>query len=368
MFYHKPIPIFEANFFLADLAQGFPDRDVIKKQMICGGKAGKELSKYYDILVELQTRLESSVEADRADIDALYQPISKHGSENVKFEANFLANCFALIHNGNGAFDCLDDEESFRIIRDSARDLPCGIYNMVREGREFITADNSPNLLEIIRLIKDSDYSPSSKLILIDAAMEPEKYAEKLINMLAPVVAEFRKCEKLYAPLLEQYEETIGQLKSEKDTIGYFFHNTFENMKEYSVIPLILLPVECVVGINCPTNDKVKCHLGALAYFVRQNFFLSTATTEVTKIMEALANKNRIRIIEELAGGRKFGRELADKLHLTAGSISQNISQLANAGLVQMESVGMRMYYAIDYKGVERFLNLINQLFYAKDK
>lgn len=366
MFYHKPIPIFEANFFLADLAQSFPDRNVIKKQIICGGEAGKELSKYYDILVELQTRLESSVEADRADIDALYQPISKQGSENVQVEASFLANCFALMNSG--AFDCLDDEESFKIIRDGAQALPCGIYNMIKEGEEFITADDSPSLLEIIRLIKDSDYSPSSKLTLIDAAMEPEKYAEKLINLLAPVAAEFRKCEKLYVPLLEQYEETIGQLKSEKDVIGYFFHNTFENMKDYSVFPLILLPIKCVVGVNHPINDEAKCYLGSLAYFARQKFLFSTATTEVTKIMEALANKNRIRIIEELAGGRKFGRELADKLHLTTGSISQNISLLTSAGLVQMESVGTRMYYAIDYKGVERFLNLINQLFYAKDK
>lgn len=366
MFYHKPIPIFEANFFLADLAQNFPDREVIKKQIICGGEAGKALSKYYDILAELQTRLESSIEADRADIDALYQPISKHGSENVHVEANFLANCFALINHRT--FDCLDDEESFRIIRDSAQDLPRGIYNMIREGEEFITADHSPSLLEIIRLIKDSDYSHSSKLTLIDAAMEPEKYAEKLVNMLAPVAAEFRKCEKIYAPLLEQYEETIGQLKSEKNTIGYFFHNTFENMKDYSVFPLILLPIKCVVGVNRPMNDEAKCHLGVLAYFARQNFLFSTATMEITKIMEALANKNRIRIIEELAGGRKFGRELADKLHLTTGSISQNISLLTSAGLVQMESVGTRMYYVIDYKGVERFLSLMKQLFYAKDK
>lgn len=366
MFYHKPIPIFEANLFLADLAQSFPDREVIKKQIICGGEAGSELSKYYDILVELQTRLESSVEADREDIDALYQPISKHGSENAHVEASFLANCFALINKK--AFTCMDEDESFGIIRESAQELPVGIYNMVREDEEFITDDKSPSLMEIIRAIKDSDYSPSSKLTLIDAAIEPEKYAEKLINMLIPVVAEFRKCEKLYAPLLEQYEETIKQLKSEKDTIGYFFHNTFENMKDYSVFPFIMLPIKCVVGINRPMSDEAECYLGALAYFARQNFFFSVATTEVTKIMEALANKNRVRIIEELAGGRKFGRELADKLHLTTGSISQNISQLTSVGLVQMESVGTRMYYTIDYKGVERFLTLLNQLFYTKDQ
>lgn len=366
MFYHKPIPIFEANFFLADLAQSFPDREVIKKQIICGGEAGKKLSKYYDILVELQTRLESSVEADRADIDALYQPISKHGSEKVNVEANFLANCFAMIDFNT--FTCEDDEESFKIIRDCAKELPYGIYNMIREDEEFTTSENSLGILEIIRTIKDSDYSPSSKLTLIDAAMEPEKYAEKLIKMLAPVAAEFRKCEKLYAPLLERYEEAIEQLKSEKATIGYFFHSTFENMKDYSVFPLISLPVKSVVGVNRPMNDEMKCHLGVLAYFLRQNFLLSTATTEVTKIIEALANKNRIRIIEELAGGRKFGRELADKLHLTTGSISQNISLLTSAGLVQMESVGTRMYYVIDYKGVERFLSLMKQLFYAKDK
>lgn len=366
MFYHKPIPIFEANFFLADLAQSFPDRKVIEKQIISGGEAGSELSKYYDILVELQNRLESSVKADRADIDVLYQPISKHGSENNYVEADFLANCFALINYRT--FTCLDDEESFKIIRESAQELPNGIYSMIKEDEEFVTADNPPNLLEIIRAIKDSDYSPSSKIALIDAAMEPEKYAEKLINMLAPVAAEFRRCEKIYAPLLAKYEEAIGELKSEKDTVSYFFHNTFENMKDYSVFPLIMLPIESVVGINRPINDKAECHLGALGYFVKQKFLFSSAAAEVTKIMESLANKNRIRIIEELAGGRKFGRELADKLNLTTGSISQNISLLTSAGLVQMESVGTRMYYTIDYDGIERFLNLLNQLFYAKDQ
>lgn len=366
MFYHKPIPIFEANFFLADLAQSFPDREVIKKQIICGGEAGSELSKYYDILVEIQTRLEASVEADRADIDTLYKPISKNESEGARVGASFLANCFALIDNR--VFTCLDDEESFKIIRESAKELPVGIYNMIKEDEEFITDDQSPSLMEIIRAIKDSDYSPSSKITLIDAAMEPEKYAEKLINMLAPVAVEFRKCEKLYSPLLAKYEETIGQLKTEKDAVGYLFHNTFENMKDYSVYPLIMLPIECVVGINRPMSDEAECHLGALAYFARQNFLFSTAATEVTKILEVLANKNRVRIIEELAGGRKFGRELADKLQLTTGSISQNISLLTSAGLVQMESVGTRMYYTIDHKGVERFLNLLNQLFYTKDQ
>ncbi len=365
MIYNKPIPIFEANFFLADLAAGFPDREVIRKWSVGTGETGKRLTEYYDIIIELENRLSETVCLVNDDLIALYEPMGKDEGGERQVETNFLANCFALCDHR--AFACIDENESFRIIRDCAAELPRAIYNMLMKfsGIEFSKYE-PVDTLAVVRAIKASDYSSSSKLNLIYAAMEPETYAEKLISLLTPVIAEFRKCAELYAPLLKLYEETLASFKSEMELIRYFWRTNFDFVEEIDIHPLIMLPIKSIMGIDTPFDNKGDVFIGALAYFTRKNIVYSARENELEATLDALSNKNRIKIIDELSHGERFGRELAEKLQVTTGSISRSMNMLISAGLVKMAGLGSRAYYSIDYRGVERLMQLLNQLFYDK--
>ncbi len=331
------------------------------------GEAGKRLLKYYDIIMEIDRRLSEAVDLKSEDFAALYEPIGKMEENDGQITPEFLANYFVLCDNR--IFNCYDENESFELIRGCASKLPNKIYEMIDEsGYQERVKDDHADILDVINAIRASDYSPTAKLNLIDAVMEPEVCAEKLIALLSPVITEFRKCEELYEPLLELYEETLSCFKDERELASYFWIGNFEYFKGVNIYPLIVLAEKSIMGTNKQFEAMGECFIGALAYFKRKNFTYSTRENELGMILNALSNKNRIRIIEELSEGERFGRELAEKLQVTTGSISQSINMLVSAGIVKMAGVGSRTYYSIDYDGVERFIQLLTQLFYNNRK
>ncbi len=321
-------------------------------------------SRYDDIVLDI-SRILKNAAADKSEINALYAPLrDRSGADKDAMSRHTIANCFII--NENCAFKHYDENITFDIIQKNAESAPSAIYQMLfSEYKELDKADGI-ELAALIKLIMQSDYSDQAKLSLIDAAADPMKYAEKLIELLKPVTQAFRKCEALYAPLLDRYEEMLAEFADENSIIQYFWHSSFADVQNFDIYPMIMMPLTCTVEINYPADSRGSGFIGAIAYQFIKMLNNRDIESEVLVFMDALANLNRLKIVKELSDGRKFGRELADELHLTTGSISQSLTQLVRAGLVKIEDVGSRGYCSIDYTGVNRLVRLIEEIFGAR--
>ncbi|MBX9592000.1 MAG: metalloregulator ArsR/SmtB family transcription factor [Hyphomonadaceae bacterium] len=73
---------------------------------------------------------------------------------------------------------------------------------------------------------------------------------------------------------------------------------------------------------------------------------------ETRDVFEALADSNRRRALELLAGGEKSVQDLADHFPMSLAAVSQHLQVLHSAGIVKRREAGRRRYYAIDPSGV----------------
>ncbi len=83
-------------------------------------------------------------------------------------------------------------------------------------------------------------------------------------------------------------------------------------------------------------------------------------TLEPDESLEKALGAGRARVLEVLATPSNTG-ELARKLHITAGAVSQHLSRLNQAGLVEPHRNGKRVYYHLTYRG-EQLLNLFERI------
>jgi ArsR family transcriptional regulator len=81
------------------------------------------------------------------------------------------------------------------------------------------------------------------------------------------------------------------------------------------------------------------------------NPFDSDAAAEVDKVLKALSEPNRLRILAELMSGDSCNCELADQLALPANLLSHHLRVLSEAGLVNTRRDridGRWVYYSVD--------------------
>ncbi len=83
-------------------------------------------------------------------------------------------------------------------------------------------------------------------------------------------------------------------------------------------------------------------------------------TLEPDESLEKALGAGRARVLEVLATPSNTG-ELARKLHITAGAVSQHLSRLNQAGLVEPHRNGKRVYYHLTNRG-EQLLNLFERI------
>jgi len=65
-------------------------------------------------------------------------------------------------------------------------------------------------------------------------------------------------------------------------------------------------------------------------------------------IFRTLADANRRRLLELLAGGPRSGTELAASLVLSRSAVSQHLKILREAGLVKVRKAGRQHHYRLD--------------------
>ena len=70
-------------------------------------------------------------------------------------------------------------------------------------------------------------------------------------------------------------------------------------------------------------------------------------------VLEAVADKSRRQILEQLSRGPAAVGELADRLPVSRPAVSQHLRVLLDAGLVRFEPLGTKNVYSLDRAGFD---------------
>ena len=83
------------------------------------------------------------------------------------------------------------------------------------------------------------------------------------------------------------------------------------------------------------------------------------ALDEVAAFFQALAEPNRLRLLNLLRGGEQRVGDLAEQTGLTTANVSRHLSLLQQRGLVLREGRGTSVYYRIADAGIYELCDLV---------
>ncbi|GEQ50451.1 ArsR/SmtB family transcription factor [Tetragenococcus koreensis] len=83
----------------------------------------------------------------------------------------------------------------------------------------------------------------------------------------------------------------------------------------------------------------------------------------LSKIMKAIADPNRLQILDMISTGEKCACDILDDFEFTQPTLSHHMKVLIEAGIVTARKEGKWHYYSLVTENVEEFQKLTNQIF-----
>ncbi len=80
------------------------------------------------------------------------------------------------------------------------------------------------------------------------------------------------------------------------------------------------------------------------------------------KILKALAHQTRLYIVEELAKGEKCVCEFVEEVGADFSTVSKHLSLLKEAGIVQVDKRGQKVFYSLKVPCIINFLDCIEAI------
>ncbi len=79
------------------------------------------------------------------------------------------------------------------------------------------------------------------------------------------------------------------------------------------------------------------------------------------RLVKALADENRLAILELLQSGEKCGCVLLEELHITQPTLSHHMKILCDAGIVDSCKDGKWMHYSISLEGCQMLIDMVRR-------
>lgn len=91
-------------------------------------------------------------------------------------------------------------------------------------------------------------------------------------------------------------------------------------------------------------------------------------TTEVAKICKALADGNRLQIVQMLTEGEKCACKILEAFNITQPTLSHHMKILSDCELVLTRKEGKWSYYSLNCKTLTEYREFIGKLVCTNDK
>lgn len=84
--------------------------------------------------------------------------------------------------------------------------------------------------------------------------------------------------------------------------------------------------------------------------------------TDTAKVLKAIAEPKRLRIVDMLSCGELCGCEILEAFHITQPTLSHDMKVLTEAGIVNDRREGKSIYYSLDKDALDSFLATLTRI------
>ena len=86
---------------------------------------------------------------------------------------------------------------------------------------------------------------------------------------------------------------------------------------------------------------------------------------KIAKVFKSLSDPKRIKIIDILADGEKCANVLLENFHVSQPTLSHDMKQLIEAGIVNSRREGQRIIYSINTEAIQRMQDKLVKILQA---
>lgn len=215
---------------------------------------------------------------------------------------------------------------------------------------------------DLLPVIKKANCSMKTGWVCLQAWQDPMYYYEKylaLVDLTAPVLE--KHAARLQPLVDEAVERAAVNVEKDMDAAWKLF-NLVRSTESLAIIPMCL----DFNGLGVCWDDTA---LDSGAYqFVgilkdRIQDLVCTHGSRVELLAEHLktiSDPRRLETLMALKDQTLCGQELAERLHVTPGTVSHHMRSLVGAGFVSVSKSGVKINYAYNRRKVEEFFNLLH--------
>ncbi len=84
------------------------------------------------------------------------------------------------------------------------------------------------------------------------------------------------------------------------------------------------------------------------------------------QVLKAMAHASRLIILEELSGGERCVCELRDIVDADTSTVSKHLSILKNAGLIEDDKRGTKVFYRLSVPCILRFFDCVESVIHQR--
>ena len=180
------------------------------------------------------------------------------------------------------------------------------------------------------------------------------------------VVGEF--LHRCYLPvedaLREMSRESVEAMTTQFWSEQEMFYAQFLKMESASFKPDVVVHMSPLTEVGCQvwlTPSDSQCDYVRIGTRTPELIVHHNDRKVVDSFRKVLSDKQRMTIMELLAGRPWYGQELAQQLGISAASISHHMSLLLDLNLVQIERSEHRVYYKLQRRRLKQLFEMLQR-------
>lgn len=210
-----------------------------------------------------------------------------------------------------------------------------------------------------VRAFLEADLSDRAKVCLIDFYLEPALHVERCSAIIEEYAARFRQRR---APLLPLYERFAEELRHDDNACIHKFKLDIDNFE----VQLTIYRYNSI-SVHMLSDDRdiesPFVGYGMLVDFISRRIDEGVQGNEkLLRVLKALDDKTRLRILTALHEGPMYGHELAKLTELSAATISHHVSELFSKDLLRIEKQGSSARYTLRGDTIEWLIGELGRL------
>lgn len=224
-----------------------------------------------------------------------------------------------------------------------------------------IEEESMASLFAVQKMVMEQDFPPHIKNHLCLFAVSPQRYMDAIITCI-------RQTYDVVLQMHAENQELINEVghrfctdpQAQRVLIDLFKISSaqLEPMQEYSVVLLPTLHCHYI----CATLIKGQFILGPESIDYRCQFVKSLREPDIMEVCRTLGDDTRMKIFKMLCQNHEMSTgEIAMGVGMTMNAVFYHLNMMYNCGLLLSRGDKKRVYYSVDQKFFERYVEAMKR-------